>query len=50
MIPKGWEVEKWLYYAKVHHVAVVDGFKEGNAGAARGKLAGYNSSMGVRNW
>lgn len=49
MIPKGWEVEKWLYYAKVHHVAVVDGFKEGNAGAARGKLAGYmnNSSMGV---
>jgi hypothetical protein len=29
-----------LYYAKVHKVAVVDSFKEGNIGAATGKLSG----------
>ena len=40
MVPKGWEVDKWLYYAKVNHIAVVDSFKEGNGGAAQGKLAG----------
>ena len=40
MIPKGWEVDKWMYYAKVNHIAVVDSFKEGNIGAATGKLSG----------
>lgn len=40
MVPKGWEIDKWLYYAKVNHIAVVDSFKEGNGGAAQGKLAG----------
>lgn len=47
-IPKGWTIEKWFYYAKVNKIAVVDSFKEGNAGAARGKLAGHlnNQSSG----
>ena len=47
-IPKGWEVEKWMYYAKVNHVLVEDSFKEGNYGAANGKLAGAmnNASSG----
>ena len=48
-IPKGWEIEKWLYYAKVNGIAVVDSFKEGNIGAANGILAGAlnNASNGV---
>ena len=42
-------MEKWLYYAKVNKIAVVDSFKEGNIGAATGKLAGAlnNASSGV---
>ena len=40
MVPKNWEIDKWLYYAKINHIAVVDSFKEGNGGAAQGKLAG----------
>ena len=48
MIPKGWEVDKWMYYAKVNHIAVVDSFKEGNIGQATGKLAGMmQQSSGV---
>lgn len=48
-VPKGWEIEKWLYYAKINGIAVVDSFKEGNVGAATGKLAGAlnNASTGV---
>lgn len=48
-VPKGWEIKKWLYYAKVNGIAVVDSFKEGNIGAATGKLAGAlnNASTGV---
>ena len=40
MVPKGWEIDKWLYYAKINHVAVTDSFKEGNGGAAQGKIVG----------
>lgn len=49
MIPKGWDMEKWMYYAKTSGIAVVDSFKEGNIGAATGKLAGglNNNSSGV---
>ena len=48
-VPKGWDVEKWLYFARTNNVAVVDSFKEGNIGAATGKLAGAlnNASSGV---
>lgn len=48
-VPKGWDVEKWIYYAKVNGLAVVDSFKEGNIGASTGKLAGAlnNASSGV---
>lgn len=47
--PKGWDVEKWLYYAKTMGLAVEDSFNEGNVGAATGKLAGAlnNASTGV---
>ena len=48
-VPKGWDIEKWMYYAKTNNIAVVDSFKEGNIGAATGKLAGAlnNASSGV---
>lgn len=48
-VPAGWKIDKWLYYAKVNNLAVVDSFKEGNKGMATGKLAGSlnNASSGV---
>jgi len=48
-VPKGWAVDKWLYYARVNSLAVTDSFKEGNQGMATGKLAGSlnNASSGV---
>lgn len=48
-VPKGWKVEKWMYYAKANGLAVEDSFKEGNIGASTGKLAGglNNASSGV---
>ena len=48
-VPKGWDVNKWLYYARTNSVAVIDSFKEGNIGAATGKIAGAlnNASSGV---
>ena len=48
-IPKGWDIGKWMYYAKVNHIAVIDSFKEGTIGASTGKLAGAlnNASKGV---
>lgn len=39
-VPKGWDVDKWLYFMKVNGIAVEDSFKEGNVGMATGKLAG----------
>jgi len=48
-VPKGWKMDKWMYYAMVNNIAVEDSFKEGNIGAATGKLAGglNNASTGV---
>ncbi len=39
-IPDGWDMDKWMYYAEILGWAVEDPFKEGNKGAATGKLAG----------
>lgn len=48
-VPKDWKIDKWLYFAKKNNIAVIDSFKEGNIGAATGKLAGAlnNASSGV---
>ena len=48
-VPQGWSIDKWMYYAKHNNLAVVDSFKEGNIGAATGKLAGAmnNASSGT---
>lgn len=50
-VPAGWDLEKWMYYARESGVAVTDSFKEGQAGAAMGKLAGgmNNNTSGVIN-
>lgn len=47
--PDSWDVEKWMYFAKVNHIAVKNSFNEGKKGAATGKLAGAmnNNSTGV---
>lgn len=45
-VPKGWDIAKWMYYAKVNHIAVIDSFKEGSIGAATGKLAGALNNAG----
>lgn len=46
--PKTWEVEKWMYFARVNKVLIKDSFNEGSKGAATGKLAGglNNASKG----
>lgn len=45
-VPKGWDVEKWLYYAKTNSIAVIDSFKESNINNV---MAGAlnNASSGV---
>lgn len=50
-VPKGWEIDKWMYFARTNGIVVTDSFKEGNVGAATGKLAGAlnNASSGVIN-
>ena len=47
--PSEWSVEKWLYFAKVNNLAVIDSFNEGRYGSATGKLAGAlnNASRGA---
>ena len=37
-VPKGWDVEKWLYFAKTNNMAIIDSFKESNQGVAAGAL------------
>jgi hypothetical protein len=39
-VPDEWTMDKWMYYAEILGWAVEDPFKEGNKGAATGKLAG----------
>lgn len=39
-LPAGWDLNKWMFFAKKAGIAVKDSFKEGNKGMATGKLAG----------
>tara|TARA_R110000850_G_scaffold34024_6_gene92304 strand:+ start:6455 stop:8842 length:2388 start_codon:yes stop_codon:yes gene_type:complete len=45
-VPENWKIEKWLNFAVANGIAVVDSFKEGNKGAATGKLAGGMNTTG----
>jgi hypothetical protein len=38
-IPDGWQIETYLHFLRQDGMSVVDSFKEGNKGAATGKLA-----------
>jgi hypothetical protein len=45
-VPDSWDIDKWMYYLKTAHIAVVDSFNEGNRGASLGKLSGaLNNNM-----
>ena len=48
-IPDSWNVEKWLYFAKINHIAIKNSFNEGKKGASTGKLYGAmnNNTTGV---
>ena len=48
-VPDSWKVEKWLYFAKVNHLAIKNSFNEGKKGAATGKVYGAmnNNTTGV---
>lgn len=43
-VPANWEIEKWMHFAVVNKIAVVDSFKEGSHGQSTGKLAGSMSN------
>lgn len=44
-VPKSFDVDKWMYFLTVNGIAVEDSFKEGDKGAATGKLAaGLNNA------
>lgn len=47
-LPQGFDIEKWMYYARESNLVIKNSFSEGS-GAARGKLAGglNNASKGV---
>lgn len=39
-VPAGWTPDQWMFYMQKAGIVVVDSFKEGTIGAAKGKLAG----------
>lgn len=45
LIPEGWEIEKWMYYASAMKFGFVNSFNEGNKGQSTGKLAGNISTQ-----
>ena len=48
-IPKGWDVDKWMYFAKTNSIAFVDSYNEGQYGKNTGVLAGSfnNGTPGI---
>ena len=45
LVPDGWEIEKWMYYAQSMKFGFVDSFNEGKKGQSTGKLAGNISTQ-----
>jgi hypothetical protein len=43
-VPAGWNIDKWLYYAKTMGLFIEDSFREGVVGASLGKLSGAMNS------
>lgn len=48
-VPDTWKVERWLYFAKVNHIAIRNSFNESRHGASTGKIYGAmnNNTTGV---
>lgn len=48
-IPKKWDIDKWLYFARKSGINVTNSFNEGSVGTATGVLAGSlnNNTRGV---
>ena len=48
-VPAGWDIEKWMYFARVNRLSVKDSFREINKGPATGKTAGMfaNNTRGI---
>lgn len=44
-VPDGWEIDKWLHYARHMKIGFVNSFNEGKKGQATGKLAGNMQSQ-----
>ena len=44
-IPENWKIDQWLSFAQGMNAAFYDSFKEGNKGAAQGKVAGTMNSQ-----
>lgn len=38
LIPDGWDIDKWLHYARVMKIGFVDSFTEGKKGERKGKI------------
>ena len=45
LVPDGWDIEKWMYYAQSMKFGFVDSFNEGKKGQSTGKLAGNISTQ-----
>ena len=45
LIPDGWKIDDWLYYATVMKFGFVNSFNEGKKGQSMGKLAGNISTQ-----
>lgn len=45
LVPDGWDIDKWLYYAQAMKFGFVDSFNEGKKGQSTGKLAGNISTQ-----
>ena len=39
-IPQGWNIDKWMYYARANNIAVYNSYNEGSEGASTGKIVG----------
>lgn len=49
-MPADWKPEQWLYYARKLGYLIIDSFKEGDKGAAKGVTAGsYNTTNKILN-
>ncbi len=49
MVPDGWEIDKWLHYARAMKIGFIDSFNEGKKGERQGKQIqqSYNKELNL---